>query len=482
MARSMLKAKHLSNEYWAEAISCAAYIMNRCPTKSVMNMVLEEAWTGRKHSVTHMRVFGCVAYAHVPDELRRKLDNKGEKCIFVGYSEESKAYRLYNPTTKKVIISRDVQFVEDEAWDGSIEKTVNISASIPQEENAVSASINIPAIVTPSTPIQAQQISPQVTPASTVRTTSCIQGSSPTRGQQTPSTVGPSGPHSTSSSDMSNPTLASLRRHKIRSIRDIYEQNEGENNSNQISLSAFYSQIEDLVHFEDAVKDDKWVSAMDEEIEAIEKNQTWDLVSLPKEKDVIGVKWVYKTKLNEKYEVQKLKARLVVKGYSQQLGIDYNETFAPVARLDTIRMILALAAQNKWYVSQMDVKSAFLNSYLEEEVYVDQPPGYEILGQEDKVYKLKKTLYGLKQAPRAWYNRIDSYLLLNGFNRCSSEPTLYTKMNEEGEILIVCLYVDDLIVTGNLSIDLFKADMKKEFEMTDLGLMKYFLGIKVNQN
>ena len=186
--------------------------MNRCPTKSVMNMVPEEAWTGRKHSVTHMRVFGCVAYAHVPDELRRKLYNKGEKCIFVGYSEESKAYKLYNPTTKKVIISRDVQFVEDEAWDGSIEKTVNISASIPQEENEVSASTNIPAIVTPTTPIQAQQSSPQVTPASTVRTASCIQGSSPTRGQQTPSTAGPSGPYSTSSSDMSNPTLASLRR------------------------------------------------------------------------------------------------------------------------------------------------------------------------------------------------------------------------------------------------------------------------------
>jgi hypothetical protein len=130
----------------------------------------------------------------------------------------------------------------------------------------------------------------------------------------------------------------------------------------------------------------------------------------------------------------------------------------------------------------MDVKLAFLNGYLEEEVYVDQPPGYEILGQEEKVYKLKKALYGLKQAPRAWYSRIDSYLLQKGFNRCSSEPTLYTKLNEEGKILIVCLYVDDLIFTGNLSIEMFKSDMKKEFEMADLGPMKYFLGIEVNQD
>jgi len=108
MARSMLKAKHLPNDYWAEAVHCAAYILNRCPTKSVMNRVLEEAWSGTKQGVTHMKVFGCVAYAHILDQLRKKLDSKGEKCIFIGYSEESKAYRLYNPSTKKFFASRDV--------------------------------------------------------------------------------------------------------------------------------------------------------------------------------------------------------------------------------------------------------------------------------------------------------------------------------------------------------------------------------------
>ena len=108
MVRSMLKAKHFPNEYWAEVVSCEAYILNRCPTKSVMNRVPEEAWIGTKQFVTHMRVFGCVAYAHVPNQLRKKLDIKGKKCIFLGYSDESKTYKLYNPSTKKVIISRDV--------------------------------------------------------------------------------------------------------------------------------------------------------------------------------------------------------------------------------------------------------------------------------------------------------------------------------------------------------------------------------------
>jgi len=134
MTRSMLKAKHLPNDYWVEVVTCVMYIINKCLTKSVRNVVLEEAWSGRKHSVTHVRVFGCVAYAHVPNELRKKLDDKGEKCIFVGYSDESKTYKLYNPSTKKVIISRDVHFIEEEAWGGSLEKTVNVKACIPHED------------------------------------------------------------------------------------------------------------------------------------------------------------------------------------------------------------------------------------------------------------------------------------------------------------------------------------------------------------
>eukprot|EP00253_Pinus_taeda_P013787 PITA_13787 len=135
MARSMLKAKHFPNDYWAEAVNCAAYILNRCPTKAAMNRVPEEAWSGRKQGVTHMRVFGCVAYAHIPDPLRRKLDSKGEKCLFIGYSEESKAYRLYIPSTKKFFISRDVQFIEEQAWDGRIEKTVNVKNCLSHDED-----------------------------------------------------------------------------------------------------------------------------------------------------------------------------------------------------------------------------------------------------------------------------------------------------------------------------------------------------------
>ena len=134
MARSMLKGKNLPNEYWVEAVSCAIYILNRSPTKIVMDMVPQQAWSGKIHSVSHLKVFGCIAYAHVPKETRSKLDDKSEKCIFVGYDEQSKAYRLFNPITKKIIVRRDVVFKEDESSNGNIDTNVTGATTIPYDE------------------------------------------------------------------------------------------------------------------------------------------------------------------------------------------------------------------------------------------------------------------------------------------------------------------------------------------------------------
>ncbi|KAA3485265.1 pleiotropic drug resistance protein 3-like [Gossypium australe] len=150
---------------------------------------------------------------------------------------------------------------------------------------------------------------------------------------------------------------------------------------------------------------------------------------------------------------------LVVKGYSQQYGIDFMETFAPVAKLDTIKLLFALAAQKQWRIHQLDVKSAFLNGFLKEEIYIEQPDGFKVLGEEDKVYRLKRALYGMKQAPRAWYDRVDAYLSRLGFKKSVSEPTLYVKKSEDETLLIVSLYVDDLLVTGS------KEKMIDEFKM-----------------
>ena len=169
------------------------------------------------------------------------------------------------------------------------------------------------------------------------------------------------------------------------------------------------------LNFEEAVKSANWRLAMNNEIKSIEKNQTWTLTELPVGAKRIRVKWVYKTKYNEHGKIDKYKAHLFAKGYSQKYGVDYTEVFAPVAMMDTVRMIIALAAQKNWTIFQLDVKSAFLHSELSEDVYVEQPRGYEKKGSEHLVYKLHKALCGLKQAPRAWFSRIEAHFISEGF-------------------------------------------------------------------
>ena len=188
-------------------------------------------------------------------------------------------------------------------------------------------------------------------------------------------------------------------------------------------------------------------------------------------------------KHNPDGSVQKNKARLVAKGYAQQPGVDYEETFYLVACLDTIRALISLATQKGWKLYQLDVKSTFLNGELKEEVYVQQPEGFEIEGQEEMIYKLKKALYGLKQAPKAWYNNIDNYFIEKGFEKSKNEPTLYVKRQGMVDILIVTLYVDDLIFTGNnlKLIEDFRKEMMMRYKMNDLGILHHFFGIEIYQ-
>ncbi|CAL2237927.1 unnamed protein product [Prunus armeniaca] len=215
----------------------------------------------------------------------------------------------------------------------------------------------------------------------------------------------------------------------------------------------------------------------------IEKNGTRELVARPTKKPVVGVKWVYKTKLNLDGSVQNNKARLVAKGYAQKPRLDYNETHASVDRLDIIRTLIALVVQKERKLYQLDVKSAFLNGVLQEEVYIHQPEGFVVKGKEDKVYRLHKALCVLKQAPRAWYGEIDTYFMQCGFEKSLSETTLYTKTRGDRDILIVSTYVDVILYTGSSKelLEEFKEDMKMKYEMTDLGLLHHFLGMGVVQ-
>ena len=183
---------------------------------------------------------------------------------------------------------------------------------------------------------------------------------------------------------------------------------------------------------------------MHEELEQFERNEVWKLVPRPEHHNVIGTKWIFKNKLNEEEKIVRNKSRLVAQGYVQEEGIDYEETYAPVARLDAIRLLLSFACANDFKLFQMDVKSAFLNGIIKEEVYVEQPPRFEDSDHPDWVYKLQKALYGLKQAPRAWYEKSSSFLSVHGYVRGHVHTTLFIKKIDK-QMTVVQIYVDDII-------------------------------------
>nr|KYP64079.1 Retrovirus-related Pol polyprotein from transposon TNT 1-94 [Cajanus cajan] len=340
MARCLLHDKWLPKKFWAEAVNTTVFLLNRLPTKSLPKSTRFEAWYGYKPKLLNLKTFGCLSFSYIPQVKRDKLDKKAEPGIFVGYSLQSKAYRIYLPQSNKVIISRDVQFLEDKQW--SWEEPIQKDFPQWSWEEPIQKDF-------PENPQQLDDNTDDV----------------PIRG--------------------------------TRPLSEIYEK------CNVAVLEP--------ANFREVEKDDKWINAMKEELQMIEKNDTWELVDRPQHKNPIGFKWVYRTKLNADGSINKHKARLVVKGYAQVPGVDFSETFAPVAHLDTIRLLLALTAHKGWRVYHLDVKSAFLNGYLEEEIFLEQPEGFRIKGHEEKVYKLKKALYGLKQASKAWYSRIDQGLV-----------------------------------------------------------------------
>jgi hypothetical protein len=234
--------------------------------------------------------------------------------------------------------------------------------------------------------------------------------------------------------------------------------------------------------FEEAIQKKEWVDAMTEEYQSIIKNDVWEIVPRPKSKDVVLSKWLFKTKHAADGRIEKYKARIVARGFSQKEGIDYEEKFTPMARYTLIRTIIALAAKMKWKLHQMDVKTTFLNGVIKEEVYIEQPQGFEVEDRKSHVYRLKKALYRLKQAPRVWYGRIDSFLTSLGFTKSKADSNLYFKIMDN-EPVILLLYVDDLFLTGEeMLITECKQRLASEFEMKDLGLMHYFLGLEVWQS
>ena len=400
-ARSMMHNAEQDKKFWAEAVCTAVMIRNRSPTVSVDNMTPYECFYGRKPDVSHFKVFGCKAYMHVPKENRKKWDSKTKKCIFVGYSITSKGYRLYDPVSRKICVSRDVLFDEDEfihrkketqVFDTSDSDLMTDNEEEPQE-------INEPM--------------PQAT-------------------QEDQGTIdnGESTSEEMDGTQQQQPRRSTRKReppdrHGV-SITGNWWQN------NVACSDGEYSSEEPTTVDEALSSPDKeqWKRALDNEYSAHIKNNTWTLTNLPEGRKAIDCRWVFKVKYKADGSVERHKARLVTKGCSQKPGLDYEETFSPVAKYTSIRSLLAIANQLNLEVHQMDVSTAFLNGELEEEIYMSQPEGCVKEGEEGLVCKLNKSIYGLKQSSRCWFNTIDEFLENSGYTKSSSDPCTVSTSNE----------------------------------------------------
>jgi transposase InsO family protein len=488
MARSILKAKALPSVFWGEAVVTAVYLQNRSSCKGIGGKTPYELWTGSAPAVHHLRTFGCIAHVKVTTPHQKKLDDRSRRMIFVGYEPGSKAYRAYDPLTRRVHISRDILFDEAAQWTWTAGHDDNLGDFTVEEPEP-----GEPAVITTTTTTTAapsRSASP-ASPASTPSPAGDMAAASPP-----PSTVAAMSPdpeHHQGIEFASPPSGFGERLDadhdddvplRFRRIDDVIDQYtlHGSIDRNLEEHLLLASDAEPA-SFEEALKHEHWRHAMLDEMTSIEASGTWKLVDAPRRVKPIGLKWVYKTKKDATGVITKHKARLVAKGYVQQQGIDFDEVFAPVARLESVRLLLAHAASQGWAVHHMDVKSAFLNGVLQEQVYVEQPPGFVLRGHENKVLHLVKALYGLRQAPRAWYSKLDSSLVELGFQRSSYEHAVYLRGSGDRR-LVVGVYVDDLVITGgnNDDISKFKEEMKSKFQMSDLGFLHYYLGLEVTQS
>ena len=416
-----------------------------------------EGYRKKKPNVEHIRVFGCIAYAKVEAKLLRKLDDRTRMLVHLGTEPGSKAYRLFDPNTRKIIVNRDVVFDEAKGWNWSTDKT-----DADHNENFVVTlgRFGNHGIATETEQLRIGQASGKNTEETPVINVSDDDDEGEIDEQET-QVLRRSGRVHVKPKYLDDYILLA---EELGEEILMYLNNEPRN-------------------FMEAKESKEWTRACVEEIESIEKNETCVLVDLPCGVKPIGLKWIFKLKRNADGSINKYKSRLVAKGYVQRHGVDFDEVFAPVARIETIRLLVNLAATHGWEVHHLDVKTAFLHGELKETVYVTQPEGFEKKGEENKVYKLKKALYGLRQAPRAWNNKLNTILCELEFVKCAKEPSVYRKL-VNGDLLVVAVYVDDLFVTGTNSqvIQEFKANMAGKFDMSDLGRLTYYLGIEVNQH
>jgi hypothetical protein len=476
LVRAMLHDSGLPNFLWAEAASHAIYLRNRTWTRAIGNTTPYELLNGSKPNMEGIQPWGCKVRVH--DAGGAKLDARSKVGRWVGFDPDTKdGHRIYWPEKRSVSVERSVKFnfneevvvripsLEGEIGDESGDGNSKVVEAVEPPGDGNSKIVEPQRVVEPPDVDygRGKRIRKETEYVKMLKDGSAVTGQRLTQGV---SNVLPRGMQQGS---------------RVESVDDGVV---GEH-----AMATVIESVEGLTPtYEEARKRSdwpRWDEAIQKELESLKKSGTWKLVKRPQGANVVDSKWVLRIKKNAAGEIEKYKARLVARGFTQIYGIDYYETYAPVARLSSFRLLLAIAARNNWPVDTFDFDSAYLNSVLGEDevIYLEQPPGYETNDRRYWVCRLYKALYGLKQGAKNWYEALRQALVELGFERTEADHGVFVK-KLPGDVIIAAVHVDDGMVTGSSRslIDKFKVEMDKKYKLTDLGPANWLLGIKISRD
>ncbi|KAJ4818128.1 hypothetical protein LUZ62_030694 [Rhynchospora pubera] len=467
-------------QFWDEIFASIVYLINRLPSSSTKLIPFQQLFN-TKPDYTFLRVLGCLCFPYLRPYNDHKLQHRSLPCVFIGYAYHQKGYKCLHIPTNKIYISRHVIFDEiafpfssSSRSDSEAESISMDCTSMGLQPLTINSSVQSPA----HNLMNSTQASTPAHSPSAARTLNLAADRTPL--------AAPSDPPAPSSPSTLETPLLTIPSAPVTSLHPMTTRTRDNTRkprvfTDHVALNSSSFLESEPTNFLQANKSSIWRDAMSREIDALAQNQTWTLVPAPSDHNIVGCKWVYRIKRNADGSIERYKARLVAKGFTQEEGIDFFDTFSPVIRPMTIRLVLSLALSLGWTIKQLDVQNAFLHGNLQETVYMSQPPGFVDPSYPSHVCRLNKALYGLKQSPRAWFHTLSSALIDYGFCASNYDPSLFV-YHHNGSKIVVLVYVDDIIITGDSPILLSKAiaHLNSQFAIKDLGSLKFFLGIEVH--
>lgn len=486
---AMLNHAGLEEHFWDYAFMTALHLYNRNPTKVLGGISPYEAMHHKTPEYFKLKVFGSICYPNMRPYRENKLGDKSVKCVFLGYPVNCEGYICMNMKDGRTVISRDVVFVENNFLskkNRAEEVSEQSSDDESEQEDIAPASASGTASESTSPVLQTyarkkNEAETVTVPQSAGLTEHPLEADFEQQELTDNLAIDDkASENSESSSDEEYQPHKSVKEVETGHGPVTRAETKRRNAKYVLSITPTKKQVPKSVKL--ALQDSEWRAAMQEEYDALMRNGTWELIPRSVNDNVINNIWLFKVKEKSDGTVERLKARLVANGTNQVEGRDYVETFSPVVKPKTIRIVLTIAISRGWAMQQIDISNAFLHGQLEEKIVMRQPAGFLDETRPGHVCLLKKALYGLKQASRMWFRRLKQSLSSMGFNACQSDDSLFVK--NDGDIIYILVYVDDMVITGSNSAKIQEVldALKSEFAVRLCGDLEYFLGIRVRKH